>query len=64
MHRAGAAVVALGFEASTWNFARDIGPRLEIGRDRRRRSDLSQRAAGASFGKQRKRSLSLRIVRL
>ena len=32
MHRAGAAVVALGFEASTWNFARDIGRRLEIGR--------------------------------
>ena len=29
---------ALGFEAATSNFAREVGSRLEIGRDRRRRS--------------------------
>ena len=35
VHRAGVAVVALGFEAPTLNSAREVGSRLEIGRDRR-----------------------------
>jgi hypothetical protein len=48
--RAGAAVAALGFETSTSNFAREVGPQLEIGRDRRRRYHRSRRATGASFG--------------
>ena len=55
LHRAGAAIVALGFEAPTSNFAREVCSRLKTGRGRRRRSRWSRRAIGAPFRRRRKR---------